>query len=240
MRRLPRQTTIRRPTANRLKKTRCRFGVPRRRMDLRTIRSTSSRSNSRLRRCQRRTSSGNRQCSQSALECSQKSRVIWSKPCWAEAPRIRQTPPHPQQTLPGQFQNGVVLRRRPHGLAVFDDPPDFFIPAFGGARPKPRQDHIHRQIRHPRISQQRLRLFQSRRTKRPVPGPEFVVFHFQDFPQGTGQFFVGDFSRTPSFEFLKSDCRLPANARPAPAGVADDWPGEGREISRPRAATGSR
>ena len=33
-----------------------------------------------------RTSSGNWQLEQSASECSQKSRTIWSNPCWAAAP----------------------------------------------------------------------------------------------------------------------------------------------------------
>ena len=99
----------------------------------------------------------------------------------------RAAPPNAQQTLARQFQNGIVLRLRPDGMAVFNDPLEFSIFAFGGACPKPRQNHIHRQIRHPRIAQQRLRLFQPRRAERPVPRPKFVAFHFQDFPQRINQ-----------------------------------------------------
>ena len=85
--------------------------------------------------------------------------------------------------------------------ARFRWPADFFISAFGRARPQPRQNHIHRQIRHARLAQQRLRLLQPRRSERPVPRPEFIAFDLENFAQRIRQLLVGHFRRAPVFNF---------------------------------------
>ena len=103
-------------------------------------------------------------------------------------------------------------------------------------RPKPGQNHVDRQVRHPRVAQQRLWFRQSRRTKCPVPGPEFVALHFEDFTQANRATPCPANPWRTTVPVFESRRRPPASARRAPAGVEDGWPGAGREISRPRAA----
>ena len=88
-----------------------------------------------------------------------------------------------KQTLSRQFQNRIVLRSRPREKSPFDFAPNFFIAAFDGTNPKPRQNHIDRQIRHARLAQKRLRLFHPRRFERPVPRPKFVAPGLQNVEQ---------------------------------------------------------
>ena len=183
--------------------------------------------------CQPRTSSGNRQSSQTAFECSQKSRTICIKPCCAAAVFKTRAFERSQQPLTRQFQNGIILRRRPREKSPFHFAPDFFIAAFLRANPQPRQNHVHRQIRHARLAQQRLRLFHPRRFERPVPRPEFIAFDLKNFVKRIQQFFVRQFPPRSSLQFLKRNFYPPASAPPARAAVADDSPDAGREISRP-------
>jgi hypothetical protein len=74
-----------------------------------------------------------------------------------------------QQTLPRQFQDRIVRRRRPREKPPFNLALEFFIAAFLRADPQPRQNHVHGQVRDPRRAEQRLRPGQPRRLERPVP-----------------------------------------------------------------------
>ena len=72
--------------------------------------------------------------------------------------------------------------------ALLDDATQFFIFAFNRANPQPRQNHVHRQVRHPRIAQQRRRFFHPRGFERPVPRPEFIALDLQNFTQRIDQY----------------------------------------------------
>ena len=74
-----------------------------------------------------------------------------------------------KQTLPCKFQDGIVLRRRPRKKSPLHFKANFLVAAFFCPDPQPRQNHIYRQVRHARISQERLRDFQLSRFERPVP-----------------------------------------------------------------------
>ena len=119
--------------------------------------------------------------SQTAFECSQKSRTICIKPCCAAARFQNARVGSSQQTLPRQFQNRIVLRRRPREKPPLHFALNFFIAAFLRANPQPRQNHVHRQIRHARRAEQRLRFCHPRRFERPVPRPEFIAFDLENF-----------------------------------------------------------
>ena len=91
--------------------------------------------------------------------------------------------PGSQQTLPRQFQNRIVLGGWPCEITPFHFALELLVFALNGPNPKPGQNHVHRQIRHPRVAQQRLRFSQPRRFERPVPRPEFVAPDLQNFEQ---------------------------------------------------------
>jgi hypothetical protein len=62
--------------------------------------------------------------------------------------------PDAQQSPPRQLQNGVVRRRRPREKPAFHFAAKFFVAALPRANPQPRQNHIHRQVRHARRAEQ--------------------------------------------------------------------------------------
>ena len=230
----------------------CPSRTNRQRTVLRTIRSPSSKCNDLTARRFAQSQSvaapksfapvpGTGNLSHTAFECSQKSRTICIKPCCAAALRNARPAGSPEQPLPRQFQNRIVLRRRPGKITPLDLALELFIFAFGRARPRATAESRSPPdpSRAPRPAA--AAAFQTRRSKRPVPRPEFVALDLQNFDAANpASRVVRQVPRRTSFQFWRSNFPPPASAPPARAGAADDWPGAGREISRPRAAKGNR
>jgi len=105
----------------------------------------------------------------------------------------------PQQTLPGEFQDGVVLRRRPREKPPFHFVPNFFIAALACANPQPRQNRVHRQVSDARRAQQWLRFCQPRGFERPMLRPEFILPDLKSFMERLQQLFIRQFRGTPAF-----------------------------------------
>lgn len=67
-----------------------------------------------------------------------------------------------EQTLPGQPQHRIVFGGRPVEVVLFEEALDLLVFSLDCPNPKPGQDHIDGEIRHPRLAQQRMRLREAR------------------------------------------------------------------------------
>src|SRR5215470_12847152 len=84
------------------------------------------------------------------------------------------TLPAAQQALACQTQDGIIFGGWPVKVALLDTLLHGLAFAFDGADPEPGQHDVYRQICCARATNQRLSMFEARRTESAVPRPEFV------------------------------------------------------------------